>query len=485
MSLLKQYLAGSTVSEKVNDGGLAILEKSYYELGSVTSVGVSEKENILVQQKVRAQYLKMLFSMSPSANQAAEKIVTCIMSDGWLIRPKDKTKKEDKKKILSIKEECEDLYIDDVIKTMVWSYLMYGDVAVYTPKGSGEYKDKARALIVLDNQFLSIEIDRKLYEETGVPIINGYKYEVSPIDGTVNSIKRKIVEYKTDEIIRWSRATAFNRVIGTAPLEEDQATLTLGIKVLNHNLRFFLNNTKPPLVISLGEGTNVNSAMEYKKVLDSRYKGSNNAFETLVTWGNTEVKELSLPDTTAFYDMLTYVRIQVCGLMGVPPNEIGVTDKSGLNTSETAHKDFIKTNINARKLELGKLLTRELLNKKMGHDDYEFWFPPMDAINEKQRAETNTVMLESGQITPDEARELLGYDTTNEEWTKLLYFGNMKGIKGLVPFDKGVKKDFNAAPAKDNGRTGKNSKAPKKNSGRVDGKTKEPNSGMNADTGKK
>jgi hypothetical protein len=162
-------------------------------------------------------------------------------------------------------------------------------------------------------------------------------------------------------------------------------------------------------------------------------------------------------------------------------------DKSGLNTAETAHKDVIKTNINARKLELGKLLTRELLNKKMGYDEYEIWFPPMDAINEKQRAETNKLMLESGQITPDEARELLGYDTTNAEWTKLLYYGNMGGIKGLARFDEVLKDDFNAVPAQDNGRSGKQEQPPKKDGGRPDlaGRDKEPNSGMNADTGKK
>lgn len=496
MNLIEKYQAihqpKQTVNNSFSDIGFEIGKyqndtASSVQLGSAQSYAVGK---ITVQQSIRAKYLKMLFSMCPAANQAAEKIVSCVLHNGWYIRPKTSNKKHNEKRIEDITEDLERMKLTDMLKKMLWSYLMYGDSFVYTPKGSGKYKDIARDLVALDNLFVFIDVNKDKYEKYGVVSKDKYKYEIYPIEGSITSATKKIVEYTPDEIITWSRATSYNPVFGTAPLEEDQATLTLGIRILNHNLRFFSNSAKPPLVINLAQGTDLNRAMEYKKVLDEKYKGANNMWETMVTWNDTKVQELTLPDTTAFFDFLTYVRIQVCGLLNVPPSELGITDKSGLNNAETAHKDFIKTNINAKKKELSRLITRELLQERMGIDDYYLYIPDMDSLSDKQRVETNRVAIESGQMTINEARESMTQDLINDKWAKQFYYGNMKGAIKITPLDNDILKNssdmssLEPKESKGNGRDGMSNGGMKpKDGGRgdLDGRDKEPNNSINSD----
>lgn len=441
MDLLKAYLEeqnNQTIQKQQFDtplgSGLEILEKNYGDYVVLGSAQSYSNKGLTVQQKMRAMNLKLLFSMSPSANQSAEKVVTCVLSDGYSLRPKG-NKKYDEKKMIEIYESLEEMKLINVMKNMQWSRMIWGDSWVYKVKGTGKYKDKIVDLVPLNNLGAYMDVDKDLYYNTGVLKINKYRYEIPFLEGSMSGHKIKVVEYAPEDIMRWSRTTSYNPLYGTAPLEEDQATLILGLKVLNHNLRFFGNSARPPIVVKMGKDSDYNKALEYKKVLDSKYKGSNNAWETMVTWGDTDIQEIKMPDSTQFYDMLTYVRIQVCGLIGVPPQEIGISDKSGLNNSETAHKDFIKTVVNEQKRELGELLTYQLLRKGMGIDDFEIYLPPMDAISEKQRADTNRVMIESGQMTINESRESLGKEIINESWAKTLLYGNTKGPKQLVPID--------------------------------------------------
>jgi HK97 family phage portal protein len=467
MGLVQKYLnQPQTVQAQNNfESGFDTIEKQYVVLGSAQTQ--PQVGNITVRQRLRSQYLRGLFSMSPSANQGAEKIVSCIMSGGWVIRPKDKNKKHNEKKIIDVTKQLDSMGLTATLQHMAWAYYTFGDAFVYTPTGKGAKSKTAVDLVPLDNMGVSIQIQKDLFETSGVLKIKDYTYEVLPLEGNQSSYTHKVVHYAPEEIVRWQRKTAYNLLYGTAPLEEDQATLILGLKVLNHNLRFFANSARPPLIISLGAGADMSKAMEYKKMLDSRYKGSNNVWETMVTWGDTQFKELTMPDTTAFMDMLTYVRIQVCGLLGVPPQEIGVVDKSGLNTAETSHKDFIKTVVNAKKREIGELLTIELLEKRMGIDDMEIYLPPMDAITEKQRAETNRILIESGQMTVNESRETLGKDIINEDWAKVLVYGNLKGVKGITPFSEFEEHDPFTIPTHSNGRDGIDNNA-EQQSGRPD-----------------
>jgi HK97 family phage portal protein len=472
MDLVKHYIQ-TQIQQKQSSGDIGIdylINKQYdfVNLGSLGSIGVTNTNQFVIQQRLRAQYLKMLFAMSPSANQAGEKIVSCVMSNGWTVRPVNKNKKHDTNRRLELINTFREMDLTSIMKFMLWARMTYGDTFIYTPFGNGKKKDIAVKLHPLDNIGMAFKLNSQKYWDTGVIDIDNYIYEIVPLEGSISSSNttRKVIEYDPKNIIRWTRKTHYNPVYGTANLEEDQATLMLGLRVLGHNLRFFQNSAKPPVVFDLGENMTYDRAMEFKKTIDSRYKGAPNQWETMVIWGGAKITELKLPDSTQFMDMLTYVRIQVCGLLSVPPNEIGVVDRTGLNTSETAHKDFIKTNINATKLELGQHLTYELLNKRMGIDDFEIYLPPMDSMTEKQRAETNRVMIESGQMTIDEARETIVKDIINEPWAQMLLYGNTKGPKTLLSMDSVINQPVDQT-SRDNGKNGINTTDNPKQSGRT------------------
>lgn len=447
---------------------------------SVSGVASNSKQRLSsleITPKSRYELLAFLMNNTPSAAQCVTKICESVLSDGLHIVPAKKGNRLNKNQKKELEEKFKQWNIVALLEAFIRQHQTFGDAWLYpVPSLDGS---TVADLVVLDAGRVTIRVDKALLEESGIykPVLVDYKLRNSGVSNA--SSAEGIVEYEIDKLIRMRRPNVNHAVYGLAPLEEEQATLLLGVRILNHNLRFFQNLGKPPLIIKLNENTNKKQAEEYKEYFEQNYKGPNKVWETMISYGGTEFQELDLPDQTAFMDMLTFVRVQVCGLFGVPPIEVGVADKSGLNSTETQHKDFIKTNINRKKLQIQQLLNEQLL-PRMGITDWQIYVPPMDAVSEKQRIELNALALASGQMTINEARKTNTYQLIEEEWADELLVGDPKGVKGFHLMDDMMDGTVAAEESAD----GKTSDAdPNKAGGRADleGRAKEPNESANAE----
>jgi HK97 family phage portal protein len=428
-------------------------------------------------------YSRYLYQNTPSAPQCVSKIRDSILANGWKVVPLTPKTKVSEKKRAQLEWTLLQMGLNDILSFMINTFHIYGDSFIYAPRGSGSKSNIAVELHELENQALEVKIDKEARDNSGIIKPAGYRYRLNRMKAEYRPMTNRCIMYDTDDVIHFKRSNLVNQVYGESYLEDERATLTLGIRILNHNLNFFSNSAKPPMVIRLSDEAGRKEAQAFKRYLEKYYKGANKAWETMVTYGGTDITELSLPDTTAFFDMLTYVRIQVCGLYSVPPSEVGVTDKSGLNNTETLHKDFIKTNVNAKKKALGDFLTLELLYKRMGIDNMRILLPAMDSMSEKQRSETNAIRLFNGQATINDLNKEAGKEKLDKPYADELLIGNPKAIKGVYLLD-----DFlnDVTPIDAIGGTGGSNPQDKpevkpNSSGRgdLDGRDKEPKSSIN------
>jgi HK97 family phage portal protein len=430
------------------------------------------KEGDLITPKAQNDVVVFLKQNTPSAAQCISKIISSVLADGIKVVPaKNGSRDMGQKKRLE--QKIKDLSLMQISEEYLRSYLEHGDAYMHPVENIAG--DDIVDLQVLNPYYTKIRVDSELLENTGIykPALYQYNKPTTTGSSTSTGTQDKAVTYQIDEIIRWKRPSTIDPVYGMAPLEEEQATLLFGIRVLNFNLKFFQNSGKPPMVVHLNENTTPKEANAYRRYFDSNYKGANNAWETMISYGGTKVQELELPDQTAFMDLLTYVRVQACGLFEVPPSEVGVTDKSGLNNTETLHKDFIKINVNGKKKLLGKLINDQLVSEKLGITDWKIEYPMMDAVNEKQRIELNALGIASGQLSINDVNKRNNMDTIDEPWADERMIGDSKGIKGYVTLEDSLKiapklNDPNTQPSDfDSGR------------GDLDGRDKEPDSSMN------
>lgn len=417
-----------------------------------------------------AELQKFLHKNVPSAAQCVNKITESVLSNGICVVPSKQTGRLSRKQEMQLEDLIVECDLINVLDRYLKEHLIFGDGYMYPVPG--ETPNSIADIITLDTDKTSIYVDRDILDNSGIYKPTYYKYKIDQPRGgpVVSGGSGKAIYYNSDEIIRWTRPHVYDPVYGSGVLEDEQASLLFGIRILNHNLKFFQNSAKPPLVIELAEDSTKKSALEFKNYIDNFYKGSQNAWETMITYGGTKFTELSLPDQTQFMDFLTYVRIQTCSLFGVPPAEVGVVDKTGLNNAETQHKDFIKTNINKKKRILEQLLNYEIVRKRLKITDFQFHLPSMDAVNEKQRVELNALGLASGQYTFNEVRQKNNLSHIPQKWADELYVGDPKGIKGYASLEDVVESDMILGDASSNAN-------PNLASGRpdLDGRDREPN----------
>lgn len=465
MSLLLQYLTRSQSKQALNSSDF---NDPIEKVLSPSEADSEKKITDAILPTQRSDMLNFLAKYVPSASQCITKIISSVLSDGIEIVPTANGKKSKKQRAILL-QKIIDWDMENVVARYLRDYLTYGDGYLY-PVPNQDESDIVEVQVP-DPSKMTIRVDKELLEETGIYVPRIYQFRVKSGRGASNSSEDNIY-FQANELIRWERPGVSERAYGLAPLEEDTATTMFGIRVLNHNLRFFQNNGKPSLIFNLAEGTTREKAIAFKRFVDEHYKGPNKAWESMVSYGGMKVQELQLPDQTSFFDFLTYARIQVCGLFEVPPFEVGVVDKSGLNNVETQHKDFIKTNINEKKKKLASILNRYLL-PRMGITDWELYFPPMDAVNEKQRIELNALALSSSQITLNEARKRNNLSALEADYADDILIGDPKGLKGFSLLSKTIllTPELGAGTEPDSGN----------NSGRgdLDGRDREPDQSMN------
>lgn len=397
--------------------------------------------------------LYFLMSNSPGAPQCINKLVSSIFHTLPYVRPIESKKNSVKAQNIAIVWERflrqpDNLYM---LEYLYRSYLGYGNGFIQVI-----YNDKNKKKISIDPsmtdfkvgdiiQFkplfpenLEAYVNKDLLENNGIYRVDKWKYNPYVNNGrlpTYSWTSNRVVELDPAEVIHYKRTSLLDPIYGTAVLEEGTSEVQLGIKILNFNLRFFKNSAKPPLWVKLPDTSTREQAENFKFYFDQHYGGDENAWKTAVGFAGAELKELTMPSSASFLDLMDHVLRQVHGMFEVPLTVTGITKESNRANAETDFKEFIRTKVNPEKIIFSNFLTSEILNKRADEYSVEIYFPEMHEVSTKQTIEQGAKAVASGLLSINDIRRTLNAPRINEPWADELLFAsadNMFKVSSLL-----------------------------------------------------
>jgi len=430
-----EVVVNKYVQDTINDQVKKGIEPKYVAGGEI------EKDGSLRQWDLKDyNLLHFLYTNAPGAPHCINKIAASVYSSGFDYRPKFVGKKMDKGEIRAISEFIDTVDLETVGETALRNHMGYGDdymaIAYKRRNGSNSretYINGKKVSITsvsdcwnLMPEYTEVWVDKNLLQKAGRYKAAQYRYSLR-----TQNANSEVIWYDPEDVIHWKRPSVTDPVYGSAVLQDGSTEINLGLRVLNHNLRFFSNSGKPPLMIHLDKDINREKAEEFARYYKAHYEGANNAWKTFIGYGGTRVDELTLPDSTAFKDMLDYVLRQVCALFGVPLSVIGITDNSNRSNSETSLKDYIRNTVNNYKRKQSNIFNVQLFQKRMDIKTIDVVLPPAPEVSTKQLVEEATKGIRESLYSINEGRELRGLEKINESWADELLFGTARSIYKL------------------------------------------------------
>lgn len=184
------------------------------------------------------------------------------------------------------------------------------------------------------------------------------------------------------------------------------------IGLRDYNLAFFENYGIPSAMILLEGDWEKGSDKTITEFLNNEFKGCNNAHRTLVVTQaenckftyiplNSQVKEGSFK----LYEQSRREDILIAYSM--PPERIGIriTGSLGGNVAEEATRIYVQSVVEPLQIDLEDIINKKLLQSEI----YEFKFENIDLRNYNEEILRMNSQIEHGILTPNEARQELGY----------------------------------------------------------------------------
>ena len=185
----------------------------------------------------------------------------------------------------------------------------------------------------------------------------------------------------------------------------------LALSTEQHGNKLFSNGATPGMVITAPTATQDQIEALQRKI-DDKYAGSMNAFRTMILRGDMKLSPLSMTNDDAQYlETRQFSKQEIASIFGVPLFILNDTQNSttwgtGLEQQLRAFKTI---SLGPRMNRIVQTLRRELVSRQ-SYSRTRFIFDT-DALtlgDFKDRMEGYRAGIESGVLSPDEAREIEG-----------------------------------------------------------------------------
>lgn len=192
--------------------------------------------------------------------------------------------------------------------------------------------------------------------------------------------------------------------------------ILLDVNATEWNYRFFQNNCVPQWAIIIKGGQLTESVEnEIRDFFKQGYKGTRNAHKTLlIASDGIEVSFQQLQSDgkdMSFEKLKELCRNEIVAAHGVPPRLLGIVTAGQLGGSseiEWQLKQF-KSGILRQRQNVYQSALKQFLP-----DGWEIYFTELDVTDIKDDAEFYKAMVTAGILTPNEARQEIGYEIKDD-----------------------------------------------------------------------
>lgn len=227
---------------------------------------------------------------------------------------------------------------------------------------------------------------------------------------SVSNSKVRSGTYSSDEILHY-RNFGGDGYCGLSTIEYMRQSVGLAISTEQHGARLFKHGAQPGLVLTVPSATDEQVTALQKKI-DDKYTGSLRSHKTMILRGDMSVTKIGMTQNDAqFLETRRFSKQEIASIFGVPLfmlNDVqqSTTWGTGLEQQLRAFKTL---SLGPRLSRLSKTLARELLERNSRRTTrFVFDTDELTLGDFKDRMEGYRAAIESGVLSPNEAREVEG-----------------------------------------------------------------------------
>lgn len=238
----------------------------------------------------------------------------------------------------------------------------------------------------------------------GEPMVKGYLYK-DTIDG-----KEIKIEYRPEEIIQFKKPNPRNQFRGLGVVEAIADTIDTDVLVNLTQMNFFKNGAITNFVLTTEGKLTDEQLKKFKAELKANNGGARKAFEAMILSGGLKPANISFSNRDLqLNDLLAWYRDKIMVGFGNTPASIGVIEDVNQANAEATLASWKRTTVKPdMDAFVGTL--NEFLVPKFGDNLVLGYVNPVPEDKTDDIAEA-VQLKQSGIITLNEARELVGYDT--------------------------------------------------------------------------
>lgn len=237
--------------------------------------------------------------------------------------------------------------------------------------------------------------------------VGGYRY-------TAGSTHQ---DFAFDQVLHQLLFSPVDDWYGLAPLVVAARAVDSDNAAQKWNVALLQNQARPSGALISKQNLGDQQFASLKEQIDERYSGPSNAGRPLLLEGDMDWKQFSL--NPADMDWLAgrkMAKLEICQVFGVPPELIGDHEHATYSNFQEARKAFYQETVLPYMDRLRDALNNWLVPKFGDRLYLDYDRDEIEALQEeRQKVWTSAIDgVKAGVITPNEAREKMGYETRPE-----------------------------------------------------------------------
>lgn len=269
---------------------------------------------------------------------------------------------------------------------------------------------------------------------------------------------QQVAKLTADEMIYDMMNPRNDTPYGLAPLESLMIIVTSSLKSGMYNLAYLTDGNMPEGFYSMPENWSPQQIKDFQEYFDALMAGDETMTRRLKFMPPGKYEPTKKPEDMAFAEFNDWLMKITCALYEVNPQDIGFSPKGGLGGKGFAD---VQAEVSKDKglqplANFIEEMFTSVIQDDFGFANLRFEFKGLQAKDAKAEAETNEILIRSGQRTIDELRTDEGLDALPDGAGEKPIFAGQITYLGEVPEvetqteQENEDKDQPAAPPEDN-----------------------------------
>lgn len=235
----------------------------------------------------------------------------------------------------------------------------------------------------------------------------GSQVEIDSYEYNDNIEGKKVAEvYSPDEVIHFKAPNPENYLRGLGAVEAAAADIDLDVLATKANMAMFKRGLIANFILATDNSLNPDQLKQLRAEFKSAYSGIDNAYKVPILSGGLKPESIQVTNKDMeFMALQTWTRDKIMSIFGNTPAALGIIDDVNRANSESTLDHWRKTTVRAEMKQITDTLN-EFLVPRFGKN---LILGFKELVQDDKLTDIKT-MIDENVITPNEAREILGYD---------------------------------------------------------------------------